>query len=133
TRTHTADRLAPFGITIFAEMSRLAAEHGAVNLSQGFPDTDGPDFVKRAFAEAIEAGHNQYAPTGGVPRLAAAIADWHAGPAGELAPEVDPAAEITVTSGCTEAIAATMLGLINPGDEVVLFEPFYVSYRACVA
>lgn len=131
--THTAARLAPFGVTIFAEMSRLAAEHGAVNLSQGFPDTDGPDFVKRAFIEAIEAGHNQYAPTGGVPQLAAAIAEWHAGPSGGLAPQIDPATEVTITSGCTEAIAATMLGLLNPGDEIILFEPFYDSYRACAA
>ncbi len=125
-----ADRLAPFGVTIFAEMSRLAAEHGAVNLSQGFPDFDGPDFIKRAHSAAVEAGHNQYAPMGGVPALQKAIADWHAAGGGQ---EVDPGASVTVTSGCTEAIAATMLGLINPGDEVILFEPFYDSYRACVA
>jgi aspartate/methionine/tyrosine aminotransferase len=135
-RVHTADRLARFGVTIFAEMSRLAAEHSAVNLSQGFPDFDGPEFVKRAHHEAVEAGHNQYAPMGGVPALQQAIAGWHAaswGPWGVGAAELDPAASVTVTSGCTEAIAATMLGLINPGDEVILFEPFYDSYRACVA
>src|SRR5690606_7788434 len=74
----TADRLAPFGVTIFAEMSRLAAECGAVNLSQGFPDFDGPEFVKRAHSEAVAAGHNQYAPMGGVPALQRAIAEWHA-------------------------------------------------------
>ena len=114
----TADRLAPFGVTIFAEMSRLAAEHGAVNLSQGFPDFDGPEFVKRAHSEAVAAGHNQYAPMGGVPALQQAIADWHAAGWVGGAPAVDPAACITVTSGCTEAIAATMLGqfarVINP-------------------
>jgi len=125
-----ADRLAAFGTTVFAEMSRLAAEHGAVNLSQGFPDFDGPAPVKEAARRAIAAGHGQYAPTNGVPVLAQAV--------GRRATEVigrpvDPAGEVTVTAGCTEAIAASLLGLLNPGDEVVLFEPYYDSYRACVA
>lgn len=125
-----AARLAPFGTTIFAEMSRLAAEHGAINLSQGFPDFDGPDLVRHAAVDAINAGHNQYAPMIGVPPLLRAIAGiWRR----EEGRDLEVGREVVVTSGCTEAIAATMLGLVNPGDEVVLFEPFYDSYRACVA
>ncbi len=124
-----ADRLAPFGTTIFATMSALAAEHDAVNLSQGFPDFDGPDFVKRAAAEAMAAGANQYPPMMGIAALREAVAArWES----RTGVAVDPASEVTVTSGCTEALAATFLGLINPGDEVVLFEPFYDSYRANV-
>jgi len=125
-----ADRFAPFGTTIFAEMSRLAAEHGAVNLGQGFPDFDGPEHVKEAAVEAIRAGKNQYAPLAGVPELRSAIADSYTD---RFSLPVDPDAHVTVTSGCTEAIAATLTGLVNPGDEVILFEPFYDSYRACVA
>lgn len=125
-----AARLAPFGTTIFAEMSRLAVEHGAVNLSQGFPDFDGPAFVREAAAAAMAAGHNQYAPMGGAPVLTEAIGAWFARASGI---EVEPRAEVTVTSGCTEALAAAFLGLVEAGDEVVLFEPFYDSYRACVA
>ena len=140
-----AARLAPFGTTVFAEITRLAIEHGAVNLGQGFPDFDGPAFVRDAACQAIRpdarpsnststtapaAGHNQYAPMIGVPPLLRAIAGvW----AREQARTLDPAREICVTSGCTEAIAATFLGLCEPGDEVILFEPFYDSYRACVA
>lgn len=122
--------LAPFGETIFTEISRLAVQHKAVNLGQGFPNFDGPDFVKRAAIEAINAGHGQYARMFGVPELNRAIAGRFARDTGL---EVDPDAEITVTSGCTEAIAACLLGLLDPGDEVVLFEPYYDSYRACVA
>lgn len=126
----TSAALAPFGTTIFTTMSRLALEHGAVNLSQGFPDFDGPEFVKEAAIEALRAGHNQYAPMAGLPSLRQAIAErWKAA----TGLEADPDACVTVTSGCTEAIAAALLGLLNPGDEVVLFEPYYDSYRACVA
>jgi len=125
-----AQRLAPFGTSIFAEMTRLANAHGAINLAQGFPDFDGPDFIKRAAIRAIEAGHAQYARSIGVPVLNAAIARSYERDAGLT---FDPDTEITVTSGCTEAIAASMLGLLNPGDEVVLFEPFYDSYPACIA
>ncbi|MBX3365257.1 MAG: aminotransferase class I/II-fold pyridoxal phosphate-dependent enzyme [Phycisphaeraceae bacterium] len=125
-----SDRLRPFGTTIFAEMTRLAMANNAINLSQGFPDFDGPDFVKEAAIEAIRAGHAQYARTQGVPLLNQAIAKrW----AEDLGIDLDPDEQVTVTSGCTEAIAASMLGLVNPGDEVVLFEPYYDSYRACVA
>lgn len=130
TMSRTAARLAPFGTTIFTEMTRLAIQHSAVNLAQGFPDFDGPAFIKQAAKEAIDAGWNQYARMSGVPELSRAIADSWARDTGAA---VDPDAWVTVTSGCTEAIAAAMLGLVNPGDEVILFEPFYDSYRACVA
>lgn len=125
-----AERLRPFGTTIFAEMTALANLHGAVNLSQGFPDDPGPELAHDAAFRAMRAGHNQYAPMPGVPDLRRAIAAWCTRGIGL---EADPDGEITVTSGATEALAAAMLGLINPGDEVVLFEPYYDSYRACVA
>jgi aspartate/methionine/tyrosine aminotransferase len=125
-----AHALTPFGTTVFAEISRLALAHGAVNLGQGFPDFDGPEWIRRAAAEAMLHRPNQYAPTNGLPELTAAIAHrWR----GRTGMEVDPAAMVTVTAGCTEAIAAAMLGILNPGDEVVVFEPFYDSYRACIA
>lgn len=126
----TARRFAPFGTTIFSEMTALANTHRAVNLSQGFPDFDGPELGKLAARQAIEGGHNQYAPMPGVPALRQAIAGWAERVSGI---ECDPDTEVSVTSGCTEAIAATMLGLLNPGDEVVVFEPYYDSYRACLA
>lgn len=125
-----ADRFAPFGTTIFSEMTALANQHRAVNLSQGFPDFDGPELGKLAAAGAMTAGHNQYAPMPGTPVLREAIAGWASRVNGI---EANPDQEITVTSGCTEAIAATMLGLLNQGDEVVVFEPYYDSYRACLA
>ncbi len=123
-------RLAPFGTTIFAEMTKLALAHNAVNLAQGFPDFDGPEIAKSAAISAINAGHNQYARMIGHPQLSAAIAEtWRRRTGGTI----DPDTRVTVTSGCTEAIAAVMLGLLNPGDEVVVFQPFYDSYRACIA
>ncbi|HMN95413.1 MAG TPA: aminotransferase class I/II-fold pyridoxal phosphate-dependent enzyme [Phycisphaerales bacterium] len=125
-----AARLRPFGTSIFATISALAAKHGAVNLGQGFPDFDGPEFAKEAAIAAIRAGKGQYERMSGVPALNRAIADrWRI----DSGIEVDPDLEITVTSGCTEAIAATLLGLLDPGDEVLLVEPYYDSYRACVA
>ncbi|MBX3403597.1 MAG: aminotransferase class I/II-fold pyridoxal phosphate-dependent enzyme [Phycisphaeraceae bacterium] len=125
-----AQRLAPFGTTIFTEMTLLANKHGAVNLAQGFPDFDGPSFFLDAAAEALQGGQNQYARMFGLPALNRALADrWQRA----TGAEIDPDAQVTVTSGCTEAIAAAMLGLVNPGDEVILFEPFYDSYRASVA
>ncbi len=123
-------RLAPFGQTIFTEMTRLATEHGAINLGQGYPNFDGPEFVREAAAEAIAAGHNQYAPSGGVPALTGAVAARFAAATG-IAP--DAAAEVTVTSGCTEALAATIIGLVEPGDEVVLIAPHYDAYVPDVA
>jgi aspartate/methionine/tyrosine aminotransferase len=125
-----AERFAPFGTTIFSEMTALANTHKAVNLSQGFPDFDGPQLGKDAAKRAIDEGHNQYAPMPGTPILRNAIAGWTQRSC-KINP--DPGTEITVTSGCTEAIAASMLGLFNPGDEVVVFEPYYDSYRACMA
>lgn len=126
----TAARLQAFGTTIFSEITAAAIRHGAINLAQGFPDFDGPEHVKDAAIAAIRAGHSQYARMLGVPALNAAIAAFlHR--EGDLV--VDPDAQITVTAGCTEAIAAALLGLLNPGDEVMLFEPYYDSYRACVA
>ena len=125
-----ADRVAAFGETIFTPISALAIKHKAVNLGQGFPNFDGPDFVKEAAIAAIGAGHNQYAPMSGIPELRAAIADWFAA-GSDLT--IDPDAEVTVTTGCTEAIPATLLGLVNPGDEVILFEPYYDSYRASLS
>lgn len=125
-----ASRLAGFGTTIFAEMSALAVSTGAINLGQGFPDTDGPAVVAEAAIDAIRAGHNQYPPGPGIPELRAAIAahqeHWY-----RLT--FDPDAEVLVTAGATEAIAATLLALCEPGDEVVTFEPYYDSYAACTA
>ena len=123
-------RLQPFGESVFATWSRLATEHGAVNLGQGFPDFDGPPEVIEAAHQAMLDGHNQYAPMQGVPVLRTAIAQS----AGEqMGLDVNPDADITVTAGCTEAISATLLGLLNPGDEVIVFEPFYDSYPASIA
>ncbi len=128
--TRIAERFRPFGTTIFAEMTRLANESGAINLSQGFPDVDGPQFVKDAAAKAMADGHNQYAPMGGVPELTGALSQrWQR----DTGVEIDSASQITVTAGCTEALAASFLGIMNPSDEVILFEPYYDSYRACVA
>ena len=125
-----ADRFSAFGTTVFAEISRLAIQHNAVNLGQGFPDFDGPEHVKQAAIDAIRAGHGQYARTQGVPILNESIAAFWNSETGEV---IDPDAQVTVTAGCTEAIAATLLGLVNPGEEVILFEPYYDSYRACVS
>lgn len=108
----------------------LAVKHGAINLGQGFPNFDGPDFVKEAAIQAIKDGKSQYARGYGVPDLNSAIAARFGKDTGL---QVDPEKEVTVTSGCTEAIAATILGLINPGDEVILFAPFYDSYEATLS
>src|SRR5690606_30985278 len=122
-------RLQGFGTTIFAEMTGLAIAHQAVNLGQGFPDFDGPEFIKRAAIDAIGAGHNQYCRTHGIPELNRAIAE-HQKRFWSL--DYDPDAEITVYSGATEAIYATLAALCEVGDEVILFEPYYDSYRASV-
>lgn len=125
-----ASRLAPFGTTIFTEMSALAHSTGALNLGQGFPDTDGPREIVDAATAAMLAGANQYAPLAGVPQLRAAIAEHQRRHYGLL---IDPDAGVQVTFGATEAIAATMLGLLEPGDAVVVLEPFYDSYPATIA
>jgi N-succinyldiaminopimelate aminotransferase len=123
--------LAGLGTTIFAEMSELAVATGSVNLGQGFPDTDGPAEIARAAADAILAGRgNQYPPGAGIGELRRAIADHQQRFYG-LA--VDPDGEVLVTAGATEAIAAALLALVEPGDEVIAFEPYYDSYAACIA
>jgi N-succinyldiaminopimelate aminotransferase len=119
-------RLSAFGTSVFAEMTMLAARHEALNLGQGYPDFDGPAFVMDAAFDAIRAGHNQYAPMPGLPELRQAVADHQRRFYGL---EHDPATEITVHAGATGALFATLQALLDPGDEVVLFEPFYDAYR----
>lgn len=123
-------RLDGFGESIFTTMSRLAVEHKAVNLGQGFPDFDAPDLVKRAAIEAIEAGHNQYSRSAGLPntveRISARMRVTHG-----FAP--DPMGEVTLCAGCCEALTATIIGLCGVGDEVILLDPCYDSYAAAVA
>ncbi|MEV7714532.1 pyridoxal phosphate-dependent aminotransferase [Streptomyces sp. NPDC088270] len=124
-------RLAEFGTTIFAEMSALAVRTGSINLGQGFPDTDGPEEIREAAVRALRDGHgNQYPPGPGIPELRTAIADHQQRFRG-LA--LDSDTEVLVTAGATEAIAAAMLALLEPGDEVIAFEPYYDSYAACIA
>lgn len=124
-------RLDGLGTTIFAEMSALATATGAINLGQGFPDTDGPESVREAAVRALRDGRgNQYPPGPGIPELRQAIAD-HQRRFYDL--RFDPDTEVLVTAGATEAIAATLLALLEPGDEVIAFEPFYDSYAACIA
>ncbi|MEB8344055.1 pyridoxal phosphate-dependent aminotransferase [Streptomyces endophyticus] len=124
-------RLAEFGTTIFAEMSALAVRTGAINLGQGFPDTDGPEQVREAAVRALRAGHgNQYPPGPGIPELRTAIAAHQQRRYGM---EFDPDREVLVTAGATEAIAASLLALVEPGDEVIAFEPYYDSYAASIA
>lgn len=121
-----AQRLRGYGPSVFSEMTRRAMACGAVNLSQGFPDFDGPEFVREAAIAAIRDGRNQYARMRGVPALTEAIC-------ADLAKRYDllwdPATEVTVTSGATEALFDTFQAFIDPGDEVVLLEPYYDSYR----
>jgi N-succinyldiaminopimelate aminotransferase len=124
-------RLAPMGTTIFAEMSALAAATGSINLGQGFPDTDGPEEVRRAAAAAVLEGRgNQYPPGAGIPELRRAVAEHQKRFYGLT---LDPDTDVLVTAGATEAIAAALLALLEPGDEVVAFEPYYDSYAACIA
>ncbi|WP_093663057.1 pyridoxal phosphate-dependent aminotransferase [Streptomyces radiopugnans] len=124
-------RLAGFGTTVFAEMSALAVRTGSINLGQGFPDTDGPEQVREAAVRALREGRgNQYPPGPGVPELRTAIAGHQRRFHGL---EYDPDTEVLVTAGATEAIAAALLALVEPGDEVIALEPYYDSYAACVA
>ncbi|MCX7521973.1 pyridoxal phosphate-dependent aminotransferase [Microbacterium sp. STN6] len=128
-----AGLLAPDGTiaaTIFAEMSALAARTGAINLGQGFPDEDGPDVVLEAAIDAIRRGDNQYPPGRGIPDLRQAVAEHQERFYGI---SLDSDREILVTAGATEAIAATLLALLEPGDEVVTLEPFYDAYGALIA
>jgi N-succinyldiaminopimelate aminotransferase len=126
-----AGRLQGLGTTIFAEMSALATRTGAVNLGQGFPDTDGPAMMVEAAVDALRSGkHNQYPPGPGIAPLREAVAAhqrrWYG-------LELDPETEVLVTTGATEAIAAALLALVEPGDEVVALEPYYDSYAAVIA
>ncbi len=126
-----ASRLHGLGTTIFAEMSALAVATESINLGQGFPDTDGPAAVAEAAARAILEGRgNQYPPGPGIPQLRRAVADHQAEWYGL---GYDPDTEVLITAGATEAIAAALLALVNPGDEVIAFEPYYDSYAACIA
>jgi N-succinyldiaminopimelate aminotransferase len=122
-------RLRPFTSTIFAEMTALAVKHDAVNLGQGFPDTDGPAGMLEAAKNALFGGANQYPPGPGRPELRAAIARHRL----RYGTEYDPDAEILVTAGATEAITATLIALTEAGDEVIVIEPYYDSYAAAVA
>ncbi|MDW8479763.1 MAG: methionine aminotransferase [Xanthomonadales bacterium] len=124
-----ASKLPAVGTTIFTVMSRLAAEHGAINLGQGFPDFDPPPLLRAALARHVEAGRNQYAPMPGLPRLRMAIAELVARCQGW---RPDPEEEVTVTSGASEAIADALLALVHPGDQVLLFDPAYDLYDPMV-
>jgi N-succinyldiaminopimelate aminotransferase len=125
-----ARRLRPFTTTIFATMSELAAATGSVNLGQGFPDTDGPEELREVAVDAIRHGRNQYPPGNGIPELRQAVAahqrTWYG-------LDLNDDTDVLVTVGATEAIAATLLALCEPGDEVVMFEPTYDSYAAGAA
>lgn len=124
------ERMREFGETIFAEMSALAVRTGAINLGQGFPDEDGPATMLDIAVDAIRTGANQYPPGPGLPELREAVAAQRLDRYG-LA--YDPATEVFVTVGATEGIAASVLALAEPGDEVIVFEPYYDSYAAVVA
>ena len=117
------------GTTIFTVMSALAVQHGSINLGQGFPDTDGPQDVLQAAAAALMDGRNQYPPLTGVPELRQA---WAAHERRFYGIEADPDREVVVTSGATEAITASLMALLDPGDEVVLLEPLYDTYLPVV-
>ncbi|MDE0121025.1 MAG: aminotransferase class I/II-fold pyridoxal phosphate-dependent enzyme [bacterium] len=120
-----ASRLRPFGNTIFTEISHRARQRGAIDLGQGFPDFEGPDFVKKAAKSGIDVESNQYPPSMGLPVLRERIAaGFHA----QTGIGVDPDSNVTVTSGCTEALAASFLGLVEPGERVILLEPWYDAY-----
>ena len=121
--------LSGYGTTVFTVMSALATEHGAINLGQGFPDEDGPETLRHAAADAVVAGPNQYPPMLGLPALRQAVAEANARFYGL---DVDWQTEVMITSGATEALADAFLGLIEPGDEVVLIEPLYDSYLPMV-
>ncbi|KAB2895664.1 MAG: aminotransferase class I/II-fold pyridoxal phosphate-dependent enzyme [Kofleriaceae bacterium] len=125
-----AARWAGFGTSIFTEMTELARARGAVNLAQGFPDFHGPEELLRAIAAHVETSHHQYAPGNGEERLRRAVARFVAATTGV---ERDWATEVTITTGATEAIYATVNAFVNPGDRVVVFEPLYDSYAQAVA
>ncbi len=125
-RSPLTRRLAPFGTSVFAEITALANQHNAINLGQGFPDFDGPDFIRDAATAAMKAGHNQYAPMPGMPELRQGVAEHQRHFWGL---DYDPDTEITVHPGATGALCATFQSLLDAGDEVILFEPYYDAYR----
>lgn len=130
---HGANLIGPngqLGRTVFEEITSLAVEHHAINLGQGFPDTEGPAEIRDLAIQAIASGDNQYAPGSGIPVLRQAIATHQASFYGM---HIDPDTEVVVTTGATEAIAAAVLAFAQPGDEVVSFEPFYDSYGATIS
>ena len=124
-----ASRLRSIAPTIFAEMSALALRTGSLNLGQGFPDEDGPSPVVEAAVDALRGGRNQYAPGPGVPELREAVAAHQQRHYGI---ELDPTSEVVITAGATEAVAAAIFAFLNPGDEMVVLEPYYDSYVACI-
>lgn len=124
-----AARVANFGTTIFTEMNELAAHHQAVNLGQGAPDFPSPEFVIQAAQRAIATPHHQYAPGWGYLEMRQAVAHHAERFYGQL---IDPTQQVAITNGATEGIFATMMGILNAGDEIIFFEPFYDSYVASV-
>ncbi|ORM32526.1 pyridoxal phosphate-dependent aminotransferase [Williamsia sp. 1135] len=126
----TVARLQPFSSTIFAEMSQLSVTHDAINLGQGFPDTDGPAAMLAAAQDAIGTGQNQYPPGPGIPALRAAVAKHQLEHYGL---QYNPDTEVLITVGATEAIAGAVVGLVEPGSEVVMIEPYYDAYAAATA
>jgi N-succinyldiaminopimelate aminotransferase len=128
-RNRMATRLRSIPPTIFSEMSALAVRTGSLNLGQGFPDRDGPESVVEAAVAALRAGRNQYAPGPGVPELREAVAEHQARHYGI---ELDPTSQVVITAGATEAVAAAIFGFVEPGEEMVVLEPFYDSYVACI-
>jgi aspartate/methionine/tyrosine aminotransferase len=124
------EALRPFGTSIFTDMTALANAQGAINLSQGFPDFDGPEAIRKKAAEAIVRGPNQYAPSMGIPQFREAVARKMMRFYGV---EVDPESEVTVTAGATEGLCATLLGILEPEDELILLEPWFDSYPPIAA
>jgi N-succinyldiaminopimelate aminotransferase len=129
-KSEVARSLAPYGVSVFTRITDLSNRHGAVNLSQGFPDFDGPLAIRQAAATAVVEGPNQYAPSIGVPVLRQSVSDkmrrFHN-------VSVCPDTEVTVTAGATEGLASVLLGLVNPGDEVILLDPSYDLYPAIIS
>ena len=127
---YLAERLQDFGTTIFAEMSALAIRTDSINLGQGFPDTDGPNQVAEAAIKAIKDGHNQYPPGLGIESLRVAVSEHQKRFYGI---EVDPDTEVLITAGASEALAASLIALVEPGQEVITFEPYFDVYAAAIA
>lgn len=128
-KLNIADRIATMPTSIFSTMSKMAVEYNATNLGQGFPDFDGPEWLAESLYKASKEGKNQYAPSPGILSLRKNIADYHKK---YYNLDWNPDTDVTITAGATEALYSTLQALINPGDEVVLFEPFYDSYQADV-